>query len=249
VRVRNVVSTTTGLTLHLSFIQGGSVSVEEQKSFFCRDFEILSSAEGRSGTKRWLPYHSKTHINAINAGPLILSRCPSCINKERTPIAVHSVGEAVSPIPHKQQHHLVREATFDHSSSGDLQTAFFLSGYCGFERSSSTPKTAETIENAVATFLVMGFACLVGMILNIRRISRYNRDIYPRLHWDWSTLISAGVVGVFALSACNRSARDAGQLHISIGRRDQTHKGSSGPVTAQAGDEPFEPLSPKHILG
>jgi hypothetical protein len=29
----------------------------------------------------------------------------------------------------------------------------------------------------------------------------------------------------------------------------QAHKGSSGPVTAQASNEPFEPLLPKHILG
>jgi hypothetical protein len=31
----------------------------------------------------------------------------------------------------------------------------------------------------------MGVVCLGGMVLNLRRISRYNLEVYPRLHWDW----------------------------------------------------------------
>jgi hypothetical protein len=62
---------------------------------------------------------------------------------------------------------------------------FFFWGIAGLTALPQHPTTAGTTENAVAIFLALGFACLGGMILNVRRISHYNRDVYPRLHWDW----------------------------------------------------------------
>ena len=39
--------------------------------------------------------------------------------------------------------------------------------------------------SAVAMFLLLASASLLGMALNLRKIVRYNRDVYPRLHWNW----------------------------------------------------------------
>jgi hypothetical protein len=33
--------------------------------------------------------------------------------------------------------------------------------------------------------LLLGVACAGGMLLSFRRIARYNREVYPRLHWNW----------------------------------------------------------------
>ena len=40
--------------------------------------------------------------------------------------------------------------------------------------------------NAVWLFLFMGLGCLAGLILSLRKTSRYNREIYPDLHWNWA---------------------------------------------------------------
>jgi hypothetical protein len=63
---------------------------------------------------------------------------------------------------------------------------FFFWGLAGSNAVLTYPKTATTTENAVAIFMFLGVACLGGMVLNLRRIARYNREAYPRLHWDWS---------------------------------------------------------------
>lgn len=42
-----------------------------------------------------------------------------------------------------------------------------------------------TLGDTVAIFLLLGLMCLGGMFLNFRRIARYNREVYPRLHWNW----------------------------------------------------------------
>lgn len=62
---------------------------------------------------------------------------------------------------------------------------FFFWGLAGSSAVMQHPKTATSTENAAAVFLFMGVACLGGMVVNLRRVSRYNREVYPRLHWDW----------------------------------------------------------------
>ena len=42
-----------------------------------------------------------------------------------------------------------------------------------------------TLADAVAILLLLGMVCLGGMLLSFRRITRYNREVYPRLHWNW----------------------------------------------------------------
>jgi hypothetical protein len=36
-----------------------------------------------------------------------------------------------------------------------------------------------------AALLLLEVVSFVGLAFNLRRIARYNREIYPRLHWDW----------------------------------------------------------------
>ena len=42
-----------------------------------------------------------------------------------------------------------------------------------------------TLGDTVALFLLLGLISLGGMFLSFRRIARYNREVYPRLHWNW----------------------------------------------------------------
>jgi hypothetical protein len=61
----------------------------------------------------------------------------------------------------------------------------FFWGLAGLSRILEHPKSAATLGGTVAVFFLIGLACLVGMILSSGRIARYNREIYPRLLWDW----------------------------------------------------------------
>jgi hypothetical protein len=72
--------------------------------------------------------------------------------------------------------------------------AFFLWGfaiyfacfwaYAGFSARLKYPNDT-TLAYPIAFLLLLGLACVVGLVLNFRRISRYNREVYPRFRWDW----------------------------------------------------------------
>jgi hypothetical protein len=36
-----------------------------------------------------------------------------------------------------------------------------------------------------AAFLLLEVFSLVGLVFNLWSIARYNREVYPRLHWNW----------------------------------------------------------------
>jgi hypothetical protein len=61
----------------------------------------------------------------------------------------------------------------------------FFWGFAGLSRILDHPQSAGTLTSAVALFLILGGALLGGMFLSFRRIARYNRDVYPRLYWNW----------------------------------------------------------------
>jgi predicted RNA-binding Zn-ribbon protein involved in translation (DUF1610 family) len=61
---------------------------------------------------------------------------------------------------------------------------FFL-GLVGLSGISEHPSSIATSGNIVAVLLLLGGACVGGMLLNFRRIARYNRDVYSRLYWNW----------------------------------------------------------------
>lgn len=63
---------------------------------------------------------------------------------------------------------------------------FVFWGFAGFGRMVQHPEATGTIGDAVAVFFLLGIVCFGGMFLNLRRIARYNREVFPRLHWDWA---------------------------------------------------------------
>jgi hypothetical protein len=48
------------------------------------------------------------------------------------------------------------------------------------------PRSRENLVNSVGLFLIFGIGCLASLIVNLRRTARYNREIYPHLHWNWA---------------------------------------------------------------
>lgn len=58
-------------------------------------------------------------------------------------------------------------------------------GLAGLGRILDHPQSAASLSDSVAVLLLLGMVCLGGMILNFRRVSRYNREVYPRLRWNW----------------------------------------------------------------
>jgi hypothetical protein len=59
-------------------------------------------------------------------------------------------------------------------------------GFVGLGRILVHPTSLATLGDTVTIFLLLGLVCLGGMLLSFRRIARYNREVYPRLHWDWA---------------------------------------------------------------
>jgi hypothetical protein len=162
-------------------------STRRAKISFCRDFETLSSADGGR-------FRDKEMASLPKQNPY---QCDQCGTPDIVAMPVlYQQGTHTYSSPFgwgSRQSHSALAAASPRPKSyirpfllwGFANCFFFFWGIAGLSAVPQHPKTAGTIENAVAIFLVMGFACLVGMILNIRRISRYNRDVYPRLHWDW----------------------------------------------------------------
>lgn len=47
------------------------------------------------------------------------------------------------------------------------------------------PQTAGTSERSVIVLVAVALVCFIGLVLNFSRIARYNREVYPRLRWNW----------------------------------------------------------------
>ena len=68
---------------------------------------------------------------------------------------------------------------------GPAITIFFEWTVVGVSSIYEHPMTSALRPSAVTVFLFLGAASLVGMVFSFRRIARYNREVYPRLHWNW----------------------------------------------------------------
>ena len=62
--------------------------------------------------------------------------------------------------------------------------AFFWA-FAGFSALLKHPTSSAVLEFPIALLLLLGLVFLAGMVLNLRRVTRYNRETYPRLHWNW----------------------------------------------------------------
>lgn len=64
---------------------------------------------------------------------------------------------------------------------------FFFWGLAGLSYTLEHPRTATaTGGQAAGCFLFLGIICVGILFLHMRRSARYNREVYQRLHWNWS---------------------------------------------------------------
>jgi predicted RNA-binding Zn-ribbon protein involved in translation (DUF1610 family) len=47
------------------------------------------------------------------------------------------------------------------------------------------PTSSALRPNTVVVFLILGIASVGGLVNSIRKIARYNREVFPRLQWNW----------------------------------------------------------------
>ena len=58
-------------------------------------------------------------------------------------------------------------------------------GFVGLVGILNHSKAATSLGNTVAILLLLGSGCIGGMLLSFSKIARYNREVYPRLRWNW----------------------------------------------------------------
>ena len=72
-------------------------------------------------------------------------------------------------------------------------------GIAGFRGILQHPQKTESLEGAVTFLFGLGFMFFLGMIFHLRRISRYNREVYPHLHSDWAHTFMCRRCGKYSL--------------------------------------------------
>jgi hypothetical protein len=60
-------------------------------------------------------------------------------------------------------------------------------------------RPTDNIDGAVAILFFMGLVFMVGMVLNFRTISRYNRKVFPSLYSDWAHTFMCRRCGKYSL--------------------------------------------------
>ena len=55
----------------------------------------------------------------------------------------------------------------------------------GFRSILELPRMSMFRVELAVVFLLLEVFALAGLVFNLRKIARYNRDIYPRLRWNW----------------------------------------------------------------
>jgi hypothetical protein len=68
---------------------------------------------------------------------------------------------------------------------GPATLILFVWTIVGFSSIVEHPTATALRANSVATFLFLFLVSLSVMLFNFRKIARYNREIYPRLHRNW----------------------------------------------------------------
>ena len=68
---------------------------------------------------------------------------------------------------------------------GPAIAIFFAWSVAGISAIYEHPRTSALHSTAVAVFLVLGAASVIGMLLGLRKRIRYNKEIHPQLQWNW----------------------------------------------------------------
>jgi hypothetical protein len=68
---------------------------------------------------------------------------------------------------------------------GPLFFLLCLWTFVGFRSVLEVPRATMFRVDVAAIFLVLDLASLAGLVFSLRKVARYNRDVYPRLQWNW----------------------------------------------------------------
>jgi hypothetical protein len=68
---------------------------------------------------------------------------------------------------------------------GPPMVIFFVWTVVGAGSIFDHPTSSALRPDTVAVFLLLGIASVAGLVLSIRKIARYNREVFPRLKWNW----------------------------------------------------------------
>ncbi len=63
---------------------------------------------------------------------------------------------------------------------------FFAWSYAGVGSIIQHPSTTALRGNVLAVFMLLCVASFAGLLLKLRQVFRYNREIYPQLQADWA---------------------------------------------------------------
>jgi hypothetical protein len=82
---------------------------------------------------------------------------------------------------------------------GSAIVIFFVWTIVGVSSIYEHPMRSALRPNTVAVFLFLGVASIVGLAYSLRRIAHYNREVYPRLRWNWEHTYICRRCGKFRL--------------------------------------------------
>ena len=82
---------------------------------------------------------------------------------------------------------------------GPAIAIFFVWTIVGVSSIYEHPMRSALRPNTVAVFLFLGVASIVGLAYSLRRIAHYNREVYPRLRWNWEHTYICRRCGKFRL--------------------------------------------------
>jgi hypothetical protein len=82
---------------------------------------------------------------------------------------------------------------------GFVVTLFSISSFFDLNALVQRRAFSATEVEIAAIFLFLLLGSLWGMMRTLRRISRYNRDIYPQLYWNWTHTYMCRRCGKFSL--------------------------------------------------
>ena len=72
-------------------------------------------------------------------------------------------------------------------------------GIAGLRGMLQHPQKVGSLMGAVVFLFCLGLVLFLGMLLNFRKIARYNREVYPHLHSDWAHTFMCRRCGKYSL--------------------------------------------------
>jgi hypothetical protein len=82
---------------------------------------------------------------------------------------------------------------------GPVVVFFGLWTYFGFNALFMHPKALVLKELLAVMFFVLFIAALAKLLVNLGRVIRYNREVYPNLHSDWAHTFMCRRCGKYSL--------------------------------------------------